>query len=105
MSVNVKVIIPRNEVVLIDIDGIPLFVESLTAEEKLVDVGKFNDFIKPLYDEKLKDFKESATPEEIANAIPAPQPNPNLTGQQLTDIIKFALENNAEFRKLVLPIV
>lgn len=37
--------------------------------------------------------------------LPTPQPNPNLTEQQLTDIIKFALENNAEFRALVLPIV
>lgn len=33
------------------------------------------------------------------------QPNPNLTDQQLSDIIKFALENNADFRALVLPIV
>lgn len=71
---EIKVIVPRNEVVLINSDGNPLFVEPLKENEKIVDVGRFNDFVKPLYDEVLKDFKESAMQEEIAKHRPAPYP-------------------------------
>lgn len=74
MSDNVKVIIPRNEVVLIDSEGNSLYFRPLEEGEKLVDVGRFNDFVKPLFNEDLKDFVESATPQEIAAARPTPQP-------------------------------
>lgn len=62
---EIKIIVPRNEVVMIDKEGKPLFVEALTEGEKFVEVGRFNDHLKPLWDDTTKDFIESATAEEI----------------------------------------
>ena len=70
---DIKVIVPRNEVVLVDESGSPLYVEPLRHIEKLVNIGRFNDFVKPKYDDALGDFIESATPEEIAIARPTPK--------------------------------
>lgn len=83
---EMKIIVPRNEVVMIDKEGKPLFVEPLTVGEKLVDIGRFNDHVKPLYDEVLKDFKESATPEEIEIARPTPPPAEPSTEDYLIDL-------------------
>ena len=69
---EIKVIIPRNEVVFVA-NGEPLYVEPLTDGEKIVEVGKYNDFVKPLYDEEVGGFIESATAEEIEIARPTPK--------------------------------
>lgn len=87
---HVKVIIPRNETVVVDKDNNVLCGEALAEGERLVDVGRFNDFVKPLYDESTGDFIESATPEEIAAARPTP---PQAT--QLTDSERIAFLEDA----------
>lgn len=65
MSNDVKVIIPRNEIVFVDKNGDVMFSKGLQPEEKLVEIGKYNDFVNPMYDENLFEFIESATKEEI----------------------------------------
>lgn len=99
---EIKVMIPRNEVVLIDSGGNPLYVPPLEENEKLVDVGKYNDFIKPIYDEKSCDFIESATPEEIAAARPTLTQKTITEEEKATDLLKIIalnIMNNDELLK------
>jgi hypothetical protein len=49
-------------------EGNPLYVEPLTDGETLVDVGTFNDHVKPFHNGT--EWVESATAEEIAIARP-----------------------------------
>ena len=86
---EIKVIIPRNEVVLVD-NGNPLYVEPLADGEKLVEVGKYNDYVKPMYDDEIGDFIESATVEEIENARPTPKKTTNEL-DQLWQLVGYAL--------------
>ena len=65
---EIKIIVPRNEVVMVNEDGEPLYVEPLTDGETLVDVGTYNDHVKPHYNGSV--WVESATAEEIAIARP-----------------------------------
>lgn len=67
----IKIIVPRNEVVFVDEDGAPQYVEPLTDGETLVDVGTYNDHVKPFYNGT--EWVESATAEEIAIARPTPK--------------------------------
>lgn len=61
---EIKIIVPRNEVVLVDSNGKPQYgAGPLQVNEKLVDVGRFNDFIKPYYNGT--EWVESASQEEI----------------------------------------
>ena len=89
---EIKVIIPRNEVVLVE-KGKPLYVEPLTKGEKLVEVGTFNDYLKPLYNNAVGDFVESATPEEIEAHKKKYQP------VESVDI--FELQANLDFQTMV----
>jgi hypothetical protein len=49
-------------------DGVPLYVEPLTDGEILVDVGTYNDYVKPFHNGT--EWVELATVEEIAIARP-----------------------------------
>lgn len=72
---EIKIIAPRNEVVLVDEHGEPQYVEPIKNGEKLVDVGTFNDHVKPYYNGT--EWVESATPEEIAIARPQTPQTPS----------------------------
>jgi len=69
---DIKVIVPSNTVVFVDDNGVPQYVKPLLSTERLVEVGKFNDFVKPFHNGT--EWVESATPEEIAIARPKPKP-------------------------------
>jgi hypothetical protein len=90
---EIKVIVPRNEVVLVD-KGKPLYVDPLTKGEKLVKIGKYNDYLKPLYDNSLGDFIESATPEEIEAHKKKYQPSESVN--------VFELQANLDFQTMVI---
>ncbi len=98
---EIMIIVPRNEVVVVE-NGIPQYVEGLKKGEKLVEVGKFNHFVKPTYDENTKDFIESATPEEISAARPTPPPKTITEEEKATDLLKMIalnIMNNDELLK------
>ena len=88
---SIKVIVPRHEVVFV-LNDIPLYVEPLTEEETLVEVGTFNDYVKPLYDESIGDFIESATAEEIEIARPTPKITISET-EKLWDVINYLMSD------------
>lgn len=71
---NIKAIVTNKgeyvEIVMIDEENQPIGFRPLEENERLVEVGRYNDFVKPRYDEELQDFIETATPEEIENARP-----------------------------------
>jgi hypothetical protein len=90
---EIKVIIPRNEVVLVDEQNKPLYVEPMIDGEELVEIGTFNDYLKPLYNNVVGDFVESATQEEIEAHKKKHQP--------VESVDVFELQANLDFQTMV----
>lgn len=90
------------EIIIVDEKNNPIGFRELEENEKLVDVGTYNDHVKPLYDEATNDFIESATPEEIAAARPNLTPKTITEEEKATDLLKIIalnIMNNDELLK------
>jgi hypothetical protein len=85
---EIKIIVPLNEVVMVNEEGVPLHVPPLTDGETLVDVGTYNDYVKPFYNGS--EWVESATEEEIAIARPTPKHTLSET-DKLWDAVTYLL--------------